>query len=124
MHKVLIAEDDPVSQKFVSLVVERMGHCALVSPNGRHAWETLQAENSFSLLITDIMMPGMDGTTLIRNLRSVERLRELPVLAMSAFIGVSDISGLLGIGATWFLPKPVEVDALEEYLRRALSAPS
>jgi CheY-like chemotaxis protein len=120
MHKVLIAEDDPVSQKFVALVVERMGYCAIVSPNGRHAWEALQAENNFSLLITDIMMPGMDGTTLIRNVRGVERLRELPVLAMSAFIGVSDISGLLGIGATWFLPKPVEIKALEEYLRRAL----
>lgn len=124
MRKVLIAEDDPVSQKFVSLVVERMGHCALVSPNGRHAWEALQAENNFNLLITDVMMPGMDGTTLIRNLRSVERLRELPVLAMSAFIGVNDISGLLSIGATWFLPKPVEIAALEEYLRRALGASS
>lgn len=124
MRKVLIAEDDPLSQKFVSLVVERMGHSALVSPNGRHAWEALQAENSFSLLITDIMMPGMDGTTLIRNVRGVERLRELPVLAMSAFIGVNDISGLLGIGATWFLPKPVEVKALEEYLRRALGSPA
>jgi CheY-like chemotaxis protein len=120
MHKVLIAEDDPVSQKFVSLVVERMGHCAFVSPNGRHAWESLQAENRFSLLITDVMMPGMDGTTLIRNLRSIERLRELPVLAMSAFVGVSDISGLLGVGATWFIPKPVEVKPLEEYVRRAL----
>jgi CheY-like chemotaxis protein len=124
MRKVLIAEDDPVSQKFVSLVVEHMGHCALVSPNGRHAWEALQAENNFSLLITDVMMPGMDGTTLIRNLRSVERHRELPVLAMSAFIGVNDISGLLSIGATWFLPKPVEIAALEEYLRRALGASS
>jgi CheY-like chemotaxis protein len=120
MHKVLIAEDDPVSQKFVSLVVERLGHCALVSPNGRHAWESLCAENRFSLLITDVMMPGMDGSTLIRNLRTHDRLRELPVLAMSAYIGVSDISGLLSIGATWFLPKPVEVKALEEYLKRAL----
>ena len=120
MRKILIAEDDPVSQKLVSLVVERLGHCALVSPNGRHAWEALSAENRFSLLITDIMMPGMDGSTLIRTLRADERFRTLPVLVMSAFIGVSEISGLLGIGATWFLPKPVEIPTLEEYVRRAL----
>jgi Response regulator containing CheY-like receiver, AAA-type ATPase, and DNA-binding domains len=120
MIKVLIAEDDPVSQRFVAAIVERLGFCALVSPNGRHAWETLTAENSISMLITDIMMPGMDGSTLIRTLRAEERFRELPVLVMSAFIGVSEISGLLGIGATWFMPKPVERSVLEEYVTRAL----
>ncbi|MDR3639881.1 MAG: response regulator [Humidesulfovibrio sp.] len=120
MSKVLIAEDDPISQRFVSAIVERMGHCALVSPNGRHAWEALTAENHFKLLITDIMMPGMDGTTLIRTLRADERFKDLPVVIMSAFIGVSEISNLLGIGATWFMPKPVDRAVLEDYVKRAL----
>ncbi len=120
MFKVLIAEDDPISQRFVSAIVERMGHCPVVSPNGRHAWETLCAENRFGLLITDIMMPGMDGTTLIRTLRADERFRDLPVVVMSAFVGVSEISGLLGLGATWFMPKPVERTVLEDYVKRAL----
>jgi CheY-like chemotaxis protein len=120
MVKVLIAEDDPISQRFVSAIVERLGYCAVVSPHGRHAWEAVNAENRFGMLITDIMMPGMDGSTLIRTLRSDERFRDLPVLVMSAFIGVSEISGLLGIGATWFMPKPVERSVLEEYVKRAL----
>lgn len=120
MSKILIAEDDPVSQRFVAAIVERMGHSAMVSPNGRHAWETLQAENRFDLLITDIMMPGMDGTTLIRNMRGDERFKDMPVVVMSAFIGVSEISSLLAIGATWFMPKPVERAVLEDYIRRAL----
>lgn len=120
MSKVLIAEDDPVSQRFVSAIVERMGHSAMVSPNGRHALETLSAENEFGLLITDIMMPVMDGTTLIRNLRAEERFKDLPVIVMSAFIGVSEISSLLASGATWFMPKPVERAVLEDYVRRAL----
>jgi Response regulator containing CheY-like receiver, AAA-type ATPase, and DNA-binding domains len=120
MAKVLIAEDDPISQRFVSAIVERMGHCAVVSPNGRHAWEALNAENRFAMLITDIMMPGMDGTTLIRTMRADERFRNMPVVVMSAFIGVSEISGLLGIGATWFMPKPVDRAVLEDYVKRAL----
>ena len=120
MPKILIAEDDPISQRFVATIIERMGHCAVVSPNGRHAWEAMCAENRFDLLITDIMMPGMDGTTLIRTLRTDERFKDLPVVVMSAFIGVSEISGLLGIGATWFMPKPVERSVLEEYVNRAL----
>lgn len=120
MSKILIAEDDTISQRFVATIVERMGHCALVSPNGRHAWDALCAENRFDLLITDIMMPGMDGTTLITNLRSDPRFKDLPVVVMSAFIGVTEISGLLSIGATWFMAKPVERDVLEDYVRRAL----
>jgi len=120
MTKVLIAEDDPISQRFVAAIVERMGHSAMVSPNGRHAWEALNAENHFGMLITDIMMPGMDGTTLIRTLRADERFKDLPVVIMSAFIGMSEISGLLGIGATWFMPKPVERSVLEDYIKRAL----
>lgn len=120
MAKILIAEDDPLSQRFVSTVVERMGHSAFVSPNGRHAWETIRAENQFDLLITDIMMPGMDGTTLIRTIRGEERFKELPIIIMSAFIGMSDISNLLDIGATWFMAKPVEISVLEEYVNRAL----
>ncbi len=120
MAKILIAEDDPLSQRFVSTVLERMGHTTYVSPNGRHAWETLSAENQFDLLITDIMMPGMDGTTLIRTIRSEERFASLPIVIMSAFIGVSDISNLLDIGATWFMAKPVEISVLQDYVNRAL----
>lgn len=120
MAKILIAEDDPLSQRFVSTVIERMGHSTFISPNGRHAWETLNAENRFDMLITDIMMPGMDGTTLIRTIRADERFTALPIVIMSAFIGMSDIANLLGIGATWFMAKPVEVETLQEYVNRAL----
>jgi CheY-like chemotaxis protein len=120
MARILIAEDDPLSQRFVCTVLERMGHVPFVSPNGRHAWESLNTNNDFQLLITDIMMPGMDGTTLIRTLRSDQRFATLPIIIMSAFIGVQDISHLLDIGASWFMAKPVEIPILEDYVNRAL----
>jgi CheY-like chemotaxis protein len=120
MAKILIAEDDALSQRFVGTVVDRMGHCAVVSPNGRHAWEALCAENRFEMLITDIMMPGMDGTALIRTIRSDPRFAELPIVIMSAFIGVNEIAGLLEIGATWFMAKPVDRAMLEDYINRAI----
>jgi CheY-like chemotaxis protein len=120
MAKILIAEDDALSQRFVATVADRMGHSAFVSPNGRHAWDALCAENTFSLLITDMMMPGMDGTALIRAIRAEPRLAELPVVIMSAFIGVTEIAGLLDIGATWFMPKPVDRLMLEDYINRAV----
>ncbi|MBU1231038.1 MAG: response regulator [Proteobacteria bacterium] len=120
MAKILIAEDDALSQKFVATVVDQMGHSSFVSPDGRHAWEALNSANTFSMLITDIMMPRMDGTTLIRSIRGDPRFATLPIVIMSAFIGIKEIAELLEIGATWFMAKPVDRVMLEDYINRAI----
>ena len=120
MFRILIAEDDSLSQRFVATIIEQMGHVPFVSPNGRHALDTLEAENRFDLLITDMMMPSMDGTTLIHNIRQDDRLNKMPIIIMSAYVGMDSISSMLNIGATWFIPKPLERAMLEDYVTRAL----
>jgi len=120
MAKILIAEDDPTSRKLVTHVVDSLGHCSFVSPNGRHAWEALDCGNNFAMLITDVVMPDMDGRTLIQTLRADPRFAALPVVIMSAVVGVSEIAGLLKIGATWFMPKPMDRATLQEYIERSL----
>ena len=122
MAKILIAEDDRVSQKLAAGLVENEGHAAFISPNGRHAYEALKA-NSFDLLLTDIMMPEMDGRQLILALRGDAALRRMPVIIMSAVVGVGEIAELLKTGATFFLAKPLSAEDLREYLRRGLNAP-
>lgn len=122
MAKILIAEDDRVSQKLAAGLVENEGHAAFISPNGRHAYEALKA-NSFDLLLTDIMMPEMDGRQLILALRGDAALRRMPVIIMSAVVGVGEIAELLKTGATFFLAKPLSAVDLREYLRRGLGAP-
>ncbi|HBE95469.1 MAG TPA: response regulator [Desulfovibrio sp.] len=122
MAKILIAEDDRISQKFAAGLVENEGHTAFVSPNGRHAYEALKV-NSFDLLLTDIMMPEMDGRQLILALRGDAALRRMPVIIMSAVVGVGEIAELLKTGATFFLAKPLSAEDLREYLRRGLNAP-
>lgn len=120
MAKILIAEDDRVSQKLAASLVENEGHAAFVSPNGRHAYEALKV-NSFDLLLTDIMMPEMDGRQLILALRGDATLRRLPVIIMSAVVGVGEIAELLKTGATFFLAKPLSAKDLREYLQRGLA---
>lgn len=121
MKRILIAEDDRISQRLAKTIVESFGHTAFVSPNGKHAYEALKAENSFDLLITDIMMPEMDGRQLIQTLRGDTELREMPVIIMSAVVGVSDISSLLELGATRFLAKPLIQEELQESIRRCFA---
>lgn len=120
MAKVLIAEDDRISQKLAAKIVEEMGHTAFVSPNGKHAYEALMAGNDFSMLLTDIMMPEMDGRQLIQTLRGDQQFMQLPIVIMSAVVGISEISNLLQLGATLFLAKPLDRKELQEYIRRCV----
>lgn len=118
--RILIAEDDRISQRLAARLVESLGHTAFVSPNGKHAYEALKY-NSFDLLITDVMMPEMDGRQLTLALRSDSQLRRLPVIIMSAVVGVGEIAGLLETGATFFLAKPLRIEELREYVERSLA---
>ncbi|MDD4732823.1 MAG: response regulator [Desulfovibrio sp.] len=120
MKRILIAEDDRISQRLTKTVVESLGYTAFVSPNGQHAYEALKAENEFDLLVTDIMMPVMDGRRLIQNLREDPELCGLPVIIMSAVVGIADIASLLRLGATRFLAKPLVQEELEESIARCL----
>lgn len=120
MPRILIAEDDMFSRKICYAIIEKMGHIPMCSPDGRHAYQSLLDDNNFALLITDIMMPEMDGKSLIKTIRGHSALLNLPIIIMSAVVGMSDISDLLAIGADLFLPKPVDSKPLTEYIERSL----
>jgi CheY-like chemotaxis protein len=120
MSRILIAEDDVFSRKVCYKLLEIMGHTPICSPDGKHAYQTLLADNGIDLLITDIMMPEMDGRTLIKTLRGNTSFMKLPVIIMSAVVKFSDINDMLELGANLFLPKPIDKDHLFEYVDRCL----
>ncbi len=118
---VLIAEDDRITQKVVRHIVEGMGHSAFVSPHGKHAYDTLKAENTFDLLITDVMMPEMDGKHLIQTLRGDTQFQALPIIIMSAVVSVQDIQDVLRLGANRFVPKPLDMNVLQQCIQESLA---
>ena len=120
MARILIAEDDVSTRKAVAMMVGKMGHVAVVSPDGQHAWETLQVDSDIDLLITDVMMPRMDGRQLVQMLRGQERFAKLPVIIMSAAVGPKDIFFLLELGAARFQPKPLSMVTLKENIEACL----
>ncbi len=116
--KILIAEDDKISQKLAARFVEDMGHIPFISPHGKHAYEALKAENRFDVLVTDIMMPEMDGRQLVQTLRGDSEFMDMPIVIMSAVVGVAEISNLLSMGATYFLTKPIDREEFVEVINR------
>jgi len=121
MARILIAEDDPTSRIICYKIVEKLGHIPLVSPDGEHAYQTLLADNRIDILITDIMMPKMDGKALIKTIRGHSELANLPVIIMSAVVGIEYISDMLKFGADLFLSKPINSDDVADYIERCLS---
>lgn len=120
MSKILVVEDDLASQLLIRRIVENMGHEVLTSPNGQHAYETMSRDNAIKLVITDYMMPEMDGIRLVENLRHDSLLKKIPVIMVSAVITINEISNLLHNGVDFFLGKPVARPELENYVRYCL----
>ncbi len=120
MARILIAEDDETTRKFVGYLVSSLGHVPIYSPDGLHALETMQADDSIDLLITDVMMPRLDGRGLILAIRNNPGMQNLPIVVMSAVVGPREIHDLLIMGATRFQGKPLNRDILEENIQASL----
>jgi CheY-like chemotaxis protein len=120
MKTVLIAEDDKTSMKSLESLVRKHGCDVISASNGRRAWDALDDTPEIDLLLTDVMMPEMTGIELIERVRADKRFVQLPVVVVSAYVGVREIASLLEGGATAFLPKPMDHKALGDYLDRYL----
>lgn len=120
MIKVLIAEDEPTCRMTLAEIVQQAGHAPICSTNGIHAWETICANPDIRLLITDVRMPGLDGCELIRLIRGRKELRAIPAIIVSGLVGPKTIAEFLDSGATWFLPKPIASEQLNDYMAKAI----
>jgi diguanylate cyclase (GGDEF)-like protein len=115
--QVLVAEDDFVSRTILVQSLTRLGHNVLIASDGEEAWR-LYAESGAEVIITDWMMPGLDGAELCR------RVREQPIprypytyLVLLTVHGEDDyfVAAMRG-GADDFLAKPLNRDQLEACL--------
>lgn len=118
MAKILIAEDERVQQLILIRAVESTGHIPVVASDGIAAWNLLNAYDDIKLLITDVSMPEMDGRELVSRLRKSDTYKDLPVVIVSGAVGIKDIEQLLVMGASRFLPKPVRISEIVDYIER------
>ena len=120
MAIVLLVEDDPMTQILIKSLLTSVGHVVIVASSGEHALETLRSNNNFDLLITDVMMPGMDGRELIKCIIEDDSINDMPVIIISGIIKSSEVWSLLESGATYFIPKPIKKDVLYDYISLCL----
>jgi CheY-like chemotaxis protein len=116
--KILVAEDSTQTSMILQSAIEGLGHECLVAADGAAAWELFQQQSDLQVVLSDWLMPRMDGRELCRRIRESDR-------ADTYFIFLTTLEDKLHIlegeraGADAYLTKPVEYEALRSALERA-----
>lgn len=116
--RILIAEDDEASALVLAAALRRLGHEVVAAPNGRVAWEIFQRE-SIRVVVTDWMMPELDGLDLCRLLRADERSAYTWIILLTALGDRESCLKGMNAGADDFLGKPFDLEMLGARLRVA-----
>ncbi len=114
--EILIAEDNTVSQKLLNKIVRQMGHNAILAKNGKEALEMLK-KNNISMVITDWMMPEMDGVTLCRKIREAEFSSYIYLILLTAKDSRKDALAGFKAGSDDYIIKPFNHDELKAKIR-------
>ena len=102
---ILIVDDSPTQAKLLEQVLAGYGYRVRVTRNGAEALAEILARRP-DLVISDILMPEMDGFQLCRQVREVERLKELPIILLTHLNDPADVLHSLEAGANYFVSKP------------------
>lgn len=117
MARILVAEDDKNANKLICAVLRKAGHEPLSARDGREALDVLES-NHVDMLISDVMMPRMDGMELTRALRDAGW--DLPILMLTAKQMVEDRREGFIAGADDYLTKPADMQELVLRVRALL----
>jgi CheY-like chemotaxis protein len=122
MSSILIVDDNPVNLKLACDVLEANGFLISRAADAEQAILILQREIP-NLILMDIALPGIDGLSLTRQIKRDERLRHIPVVALTAFAMKGDDLKALDAGCSGYITKPIDTRRIAEqvtgFLRRA-----
>jgi CheY-like chemotaxis protein len=114
---VLLVDDDARNIFALSSVLERRGMKVLTATTGSEAIEHVTTNPDISIVLMDIMMPGMDGYQTMTAIREQPEFRRLPIIALTAKAMKGDREKCLEAGASDYLAKPVNTEQLLSALR-------
>lgn len=117
---ILVVEDTPAVRKMVCAMLSQTGYNCLEAGDGVEALRLLEEAQDVRLVLSDVIMPNMDGPELARQLSRIRP--ELPILFMSGYVEDSVVRSI-GRTSSLFLSKPFTSTALMEKVRQALDRP-
>ncbi|MFI5279065.1 MAG: sigma-54-dependent transcriptional regulator [Gemmatimonadales bacterium] len=117
---ILIVEDDDAQLKMLKTVLEADGWTVSATTSGEKAISLVEKSEDLDVILTDLLMPGMDGKAVLEAVR--ERRPEVPVIIMTAHASIDSAVELMQAGAHLYLEKPTKLPELRLAVRRARDA--
>ncbi|HXE96222.1 MAG TPA: response regulator transcription factor [Dongiaceae bacterium] len=111
MYSILIIEDDPAYCSMMELILQMEGFDVHTASDGQSGLALLRAKRP-DLILCDIMMPEMDGHSVLEILKGDDRLVDIPFIFVTALVEREDVRGGMSAGADDYLPKPFSADEL------------
>ncbi len=119
-EKIMIVDDDPSIVRLMQYFLENNGYETIIAGNGLQALKKAENENP-SLILLDLMLPGVDGFEVCHRLRLNPVTSDIPVLMLSAKDDETDKNEALKVGANGYITKPVKGPGLIERVQELLS---
>lgn len=123
--RVLVVDDHRGSRELLLRAVEQLGYDGVGAADGAEALQRLRAPDdgrAIDVVLLDLVMPVLDGLATLAAIKADERLRDLPVLVVSAVDDLESVVTCIELGATDHLPKPANRAILAARLRASLAA--
>jgi len=117
-EKILIVDDDPYLKETLEQLLQRIGFYSDSVSNGIDAIKKLNENNKYSIVLTDMKMPGMDGLELIEKIRDGF---DISTIAMTGYAEGYTYIDVINAGASDFIKKPFGIEELEAKIRRIIS---
>ena len=111
--KILIAEDDVMSQVMLKAMVTKAGYEPIVTGDGLSAWEILSKPDAPKIAVLDWMMPGMDGVEVCRKVRELKSDEPTYIILLTSRDDRKDIIHGLKSGANDYIVKPYDIEELQ-----------
>jgi CheY-like chemotaxis protein len=117
----LVVDDSRIAATTIAQALELLGYETEIACGPRPALESL-ARRIPDVILLDINMPGVDGVEVCRYIRCEPGTAQVPVIAISSEVQEDTVARILEAGANIFMPKPIDVEALEQALKRLLAS--
>jgi two-component system, OmpR family, alkaline phosphatase synthesis response regulator PhoP len=119
-YRILAVDDEESITRIIQVNLERAGYTVEVATSSQDALKLL-LQSQYDLLISDIMMPEMDGLELLEHVRQSPELAELPVILLTAQSSDQDITRGYARGTDLYLTKPFDPSELKTWVSRMLA---
>jgi Response regulators consisting of a CheY-like receiver domain and a winged-helix DNA-binding domain len=118
--KVLVVEDNEMNMQLVEYLLEEGGFQILKATSGEDALQVANADVP-DLILMDIHLPGMDGLTVVREMKSLEKTKRIPILALTAHAMRGDKDRFLEAGCDGYISKPIDVKTFVSSIAKYLA---